>query len=113
MEATTGVWSRPALTAWPRSVPTVAKWRAGQIAGSNRRRGDAHAVAASHQHAILGAAQIGDAHGEPDADRKHRHGEGTGRDVGQHALTEIVRLIARLLIARQVVRLGLGGVVLL
>src|SRR4051812_27997406 len=34
-----------------------------------RRHGDPGAIAPAHQHAILGLAEIGDAHREPDTDR--------------------------------------------
>jgi len=68
------------------------------------RGGDARAIAASHQHAILGLAQIGDAHGEPYSDRRQRHGKSEGRNVRQHAMTEIVRFVPGLRMARQIVR---------
>src|SRR5665647_3677178 len=67
--------------------------------------GNARAIAASHQHAILGFAQIGDAHGKPDSHRRQRNGEGEGRDVGQHAMAKIVRFVPRPLVARKIVRL--------
>ena len=60
------------------------------------RRRNLGAVMPSHQHAILGLAQIGDAHRQPYADRCQRDGEGEGGDVRQHAMPEIVRLLAGL-----------------
>src|SRR5260370_3764910 len=69
------------------------------------RGGNARAIAPPHQHAILGLAQIGNADGEPYSDGRQRDGKSEGRDVRQHALAKIVRLIAVSLIARQVVRL--------
>src|SRR3981081_4639674 len=72
------------------------------------RRGNARAVAASHQHAILGLAEVGDAHGEPDSDRRQRDRKGERRDVRQHAMTKIVSLVMVALIARQIVRLAPG-----
>jgi len=69
--------------------------------------GNAHAIAPAHQHAILGPAQVGDAHGKPDADRGQRDRESAGGDIGEHAVTEIVGLFPRLLVAGEVERLGL------
>ena len=69
------------------------------------RRGDARAIAASHQHAILALAQVGNAHGEPNSDRGQRDREGEGGDVRQHALAKIVGFIAVPLIARQIIGL--------
>ena len=69
------------------------------------RRGNAHAIAASHQRAILGSAQIRNTHGEPDSDRRQCDGKREGCDVGQHAMAKIVRLIPVALIARQIIRL--------
>jgi hypothetical protein len=88
----------------------------GQIGRSSlklleMRRGNAGAIAPAHQHAVLGLAQIRNAHGEPDSDRRQRHGKSQGRNVCQHATAKIVRFIAISLVARQVVRL-LRGVVL-
>src|ERR1700738_5110944 len=75
------------------------------------RRGYAHAVAAAHQYAVLGPAHIRNAHGEPYSDRCQRDGKCEGRDIGQHAMAVIVRLFPVALIARQIVRLGLGVLV--
>jgi hypothetical protein len=77
------------------------------------RRGNAHAVVASHQHAILGPAQIRNTHGEPYSDRGQGDGKREGRNVRQHTMAKIVRLIAGALIARQVVRLRLRVLLLL
>ena len=63
------------------------------------RCGNLRAVAPSHQHAILGFAQVGDAHGKPDPDRRQCDGKGKGGDVGQHAMAEIVRLFPVALVA--------------
>ena len=72
-----------------------------------RLRGNAHAIVPPHQHAILGPAQVGDAHGKPDADRRQRDGKGERSNVGEHAVAEIVRLFPRAFVARQIERLGL------
>ena len=68
-------------------------------------RGNARAIAASHQYAILGSAHIGDAHGEPQSDGGQRDGKGERRDIRQHAAAKIVRFAAVPFIARQIVRL--------
>jgi len=68
------------------------------------RRGNLCAIAPPHQHAILGLAQIRNAHGKPYSDRRQRDGKSEGRDVRQHALAKIVRFIPVSLIARQIVR---------
>src|ERR1043166_790905 len=61
--------------------------------------GDAGAIAPAHQHAILGLAEIGDAHGQPDPDRGQRYRERECRKVRQHAMTEIVRFVPRAFVA--------------
>ena len=66
---------------------------------------DAGAIPASHQHTILGPAHIGDAHREPNPDCRQRDRKGQGRQVGQHAMPEIVRIAPRLLVAGQIIRL--------
>ena len=71
------------------------------------RCGDAGAITPAHQHAILGVAQIGNAHGEPYADCGQGDGKGEGRHVRQHALTKIVWLIPGLFVARQIAWLSL------
>jgi len=71
-------------------------------------RGNARAVAPPHQHAVLGLAQIRDAHGEPNSDGRQRDGESEGRNVRQHALAKIVRFTPVSLIARQIIRLWPG-----
>ena len=76
-----------------------------------RDRRNLGTVAPSHQDAILGLAEFGDAHREPYADRGQCDGEGEGGEIRQHAVTKIVRLLPRPLIARQVVGL-LPGVLL-
>jgi hypothetical protein len=86
-------------------------WRSDRIEAKRRadwkmlgvRRGNMRAVAPSHQHAILGFAQIRNAHGEPYSDRGQRDGKSEGRNIRQHALTKIVRLISVPFVARQVV----------
>jgi hypothetical protein len=65
--------------------------------------GNTRAIATSHQHAILGFAEVGDAHGEPYPDRGQRDCEGEAGHVRQHAQPKIVRLIARPLISRQII----------
>jgi hypothetical protein len=65
-------------------------------------------IVPSHQHAILGPAQIRDAHSQPQSDGRQCHGEREGREVCQHAMAEIVRFIPLALIARQIVRLLQG-----
>lgn len=62
----------------------------------------------AHQHAILGLAQVGDAHGKPDADRRERNGEGEGGDIGEHAVAEIVRFLPGFLVTRKVEARQLG-----
>src|SRR5947209_16179294 len=69
------------------------------------RRSDPGAIPPAHQHAILGLAQIGDAHGQPDTDGDQRHGKGEGRHVCQHAMTKIVGFLAGSLVARKIVGL--------
>jgi hypothetical protein len=71
---------------------------------------DAYAIAPAHQNAILGATQVGDAHGEPDADRGQRDGKGEGGDIGQHAVPKFVRLFMGPLTAWRVVGLRWRGV---
>jgi hypothetical protein len=66
------------------------------------------AIAAPHQHAILGPAQVGDAHDQPYSDRCQGDGEGEARDIGQHALAKVVRFLAVLLVAREVIRFRLS-----
>src|ERR1043166_8452104 len=72
-------------------------------AGSALWHGDAGAIPPAHQHAILGLAEIGDTHSEPDPDRGQRHRERECREVRQHAMTEIVRFVPRALIAGEIV----------
>src|SRR5205814_3547563 len=74
------------------------------------RRGDMRAIAPAHQHAILGVAKIRDAHRQPYSDRGQCNGKGKSGDVGQHAMAKIVRIIPRLLKARQIVRLAASRV---
>ena len=74
--------------------------------GSRRHHRNPGAVAAAHQHAILGLAEIGDADREPDADRGQRHGERERCDIGKHAMTEIVGLVAGPLVAGQIIGRG-------
>ena len=65
--------------------------------------GNLDAIVASHQDAILGSAQMGDAHGEPYADRQQGHREGEGGNVRQHPLPVVIRWFGDALIARQIV----------
>ena len=69
------------------------------------RRGNAHAIAPPHQYAVLGLAQIRNAHGKPYSDGRQRDGKSEGRNVRQHAMAKIVRFIPVSLTARQVIRL--------
>src|ERR1700753_3518227 len=66
-----------------------------------RRGGNAHAVAPSHQHAILGPAQIRNIHGEPYSDGGQGDCKGEGCDVRKHAVAKIVRFFPGALIAGQ------------
>jgi hypothetical protein len=68
------------------------------------RCGDPRAITPPHQHAILGFAEIRDAHGEPDSDGGQSYGKGKGRNVRQHAMAKVVRLVSSLLVRRQIVR---------
>src|SRR3954470_16480354 len=73
--------------------------------------GNPGGVAAAHQDAVLGATELGDADGEPDADRGQRDCERKGCDIGEHAVTEVVGLVARPFVTREVVgfRPGIVG----
>jgi hypothetical protein len=55
-------------------------------------REDLDAIAAPHQDAILGPSQMGNTHGEPNSYRQQRDSKCEGSDVGQHAMSKIVRL---------------------
>jgi len=68
------------------------------------RGGNTRAIAASHQHAILGLAKVRNAHGEPYSDRRQRDGKSEGRNVRQHAMAKIIRFVPGLRMARQIVR---------
>jgi hypothetical protein len=87
------IWGAGAVPAWK----TLDGWG-----------GNAHAIAPSHQHAILGPAQVRDAHGEPYPDSRQGDGERKGCNVCQHAMAKIVGFVAGPLIARQIIRLLLG-----
>ena len=69
------------------------------------RRGNAGAIAAPHQHAVLGLAQVRNAHGEPNSDRYQGGGKSEGCNVRQHAPAKVVRFAPLSLIARQIIRL--------
>jgi len=71
------------------------------------RGGNTHAVAPSHQYAVLGPAQIRNTHGKPDSDRQESHGKGEGCNICKHAMAKIVRFFPVALIARQIVRLAM------
>jgi len=64
---------------------------------------DLDAIAATHQDAVLGPSQMRDVDGEPDSDREESQRECESRDVCQHALSEIVRLLPVALITGQIV----------
>jgi hypothetical protein len=66
------------------------------------------AVAAPRQYAILGFAHVRNAHGKPYSDGHQGDRKCDGRDVRQHAMAKVVRLIAGAFIARQVIRFGTG-----
>src|ERR1044072_6608430 len=66
---------------------------------------DAGAIPPAHQYAILGLAQIGNAHCKPDPDCSQRDRKRKRRDIRQHAMTKIVRLVPRMRIACEIVRL--------
>jgi len=98
-------------------APPRVQWRvaqAGRIGSGqigrpgrkmlDRRDGNAHAVAPSHQHTVLGPAQIRNTHGKPYPDRQESHGKGEGCNVCEHAMAKIVRFFPVALIARQIVR---------
>jgi hypothetical protein len=63
------------------------------------RRGNPHAVVASHQHAVLGSAQMGDTHGEPYPDRQEGDGKRESRQIPQHAMAKIIRFFRIALVA--------------
>ena len=66
--------------------------------------GNPGTVPTPHQDAILGLAEVRDAHGEPDPDRRQRHGESQGGDIGQHAMAEVVgRIVTAPFVAGEVV----------
>jgi hypothetical protein len=67
------------------------------------RYDDLDAVVTSHQHTILGSAELGDAHRQPYADSEQGHREGESGDIGQHPLPIIVSLFRDAFIARQIV----------
>src|ERR1700676_4891920 len=69
-----------------------------------RRHGNPGAVVATHQHAILGLAEVRNAHGKPNPDRRQCYREREGRNVRQHAMPEVVRLVTGPLIVGQIVR---------
>src|SRR5688572_7096139 len=71
---------------------------------SAARRRNRGAVAPSHQHAILGLAEIADGDRKPYSDRGQRDGEGEGRDVGKHAMAEFVRFLGGSFEAREILR---------
>ena len=77
------------------------------IESSEMRCGDVGAITPPHQHAVLGIAQIRDAHREPYSNRRQGDGKGESGHVRQHALTKIVGLIPGLLVARLIARLAL------
>src|SRR5919106_3761605 len=66
------------------------------------RCGDAGAITPTHQHAVLGVAQIRDAHREPYADCGQGDGKGERCHVRQHPLAKIVRLTPWLFVTGQI-----------
>ncbi len=57
--------------------------------------GNLDAIVPSHQHTILGSPELGNAHGQPDADRQQRDRKGERGDICQHAMPKIVRRLPR------------------
>src|SRR3954468_4859121 len=87
-------------------MPVSPDFRAESAAApeiSGMRRSDAGAIPPAHQQAILGLAQIGNTHGQPDAYRGQCHGKGERRHVRQHAMAKIVGFLPGSLIAREIV----------
>ena len=66
-------------------------------------RGNLDAIVAAHQDAILGPSELGDADGEPDADRQQGDGKSEGGDVGQHSLPIVAGIFTVAFIAREIV----------
>jgi hypothetical protein len=64
--------------------------------------GNLDAIVASHQDTILSSAEVGDAYGQPYADRQQGHREGESGYVRQHPLPIITRVFAVALVARQI-----------
>jgi hypothetical protein len=62
-----------------------------------------NAVVASHQDTILGSAEMGYAHRQPNADRQQGNREGERGHIRQHPLPIIIGLLGDALIARKVV----------
>src|SRR3979411_1318447 len=100
MEAARGGHWRQSRRAGPavRQGPALSRLETLEVL-----RGNACAIAPSHQHAILGLAQIRDAHREPNSDCRQRDGEGEGGNVCEHAMAKIIRLVA-VALALQIVR---------
>ena len=69
------------------------------------RGGNTGAIAAPHQDAVLGLAEVGDADGEPDPDRGQRDGKSERCNVGEHPVAEIVGFVRVPLVAGQIVSL--------
>jgi len=67
------------------------------------RHDNLNAIVTSHEHAILGPAQLGDTHGKPYADRQKRKSKRESRHICQHAMPEIAGGVAVALIAGQIV----------
>jgi hypothetical protein len=61
------------------------------------------AIVASHQDTILSLAQMGNTHGQPDADRQQGEGECESRNIRQHPLPVIIPVFRDVLVTRQVV----------
>jgi hypothetical protein len=75
----------------------------GGLKSLDMRGGNPRAIAAAHQHAILGLAHIRNAHGKPYSDGGQRYREREGCNVRQHTMAKIIRFIAAALIARQII----------
>ena len=99
----------------PPRVQWRRQWRVGLRAKKpnsgpkmlEMRGGNARAIAASHQHAILCLAQIRNAHGEPYSNGRQRDGKSEGGNVRQHPMAKIIRFVPGLFMVRPIVRSGI------
>lgn len=61
--------------------------------------GNLDAIVTSHQDTILGSPELGNAHGQPDADRQQRDRKGERGYICQHSLPIVASVSAVALIA--------------